>query len=641
MIVTRLSADRWICSAYSRCSEASGVSSSRLTVADHAVHRRADLVADGGQEGALGLGRLERRVTRGGELPLHLAAPLDLLAQVVVDAPRRLRPASALVDEVGADAGEHRQQQADAEHDLRQRRIGGDQPAAAPPRPQPPVGRPRLADRRPRQRPPGRPLGTGPIERRRSVRDLDAGAPHRRDRGEQVVVQHEADRDPFVGRRHRRRHQDQEAVALDVDVHRPGDDHGVGRPRLLDQRPPGSEALQIDRLAPAGIRAGDDAHLERRRHPGDRGEPRQGGHLAVRASGPVGGVGHRPVGETLHHACVQVDGATDVAGERDHVAMLHRQGAARALHRQRSPEHARQRGEGDRHRERDLPPAGDRRAEERGAAPHEQQRPAERDGAGGDGHRHAGERIPRQAAAADEAGQARQPAGEQHGGDERARGVAQPRRAAAEGDEQPDAADHQDLRRGVVDPAVAGHQVPEHQPRSGRHDRGQVDQRADQGDQQDEQAGEAGPGLTAARQADDAGGTEDERRSGGDGAGAEQREAGALQGHRAERDPEPGRGGGSREEPRPRHRRPERPSSPHVSAAPFAPRARLDGAFPALNGSALSARSLNGGAGRRSPLAALLHWRPCPRCQTVTSCASPSSPGWPCPPRSGPGSAAS
>ena len=37
--------------------------------------------------------------------------------------------------------------------------------------------------------------------------------------------------------------------------------------------------------------------------------------------------------------------------------------------------------------------------------------------------------------------------------------------------------------------------------------------------------------------------------------------------------------------------------SPHVSAAPVALRARLDREFPALNGSALSGSSLNGGAG--------------------------------------------
>ena len=254
---------------------------------------------------------------------------------------------------------------------------------------------------------------------------------------------------------------------MDVDVHRPRDDHGVGRPRLLDERLAGGEAFQIDRLAAAGIRADDDARLERRRHPGDRGERRQRGTLAVRTAGPVGGVGHRPVGEALQHRRVAVDGATDVAGDRDDVAVLHRQGAARALHRQRPPQHARQGGERDRHREGDLAPAGDRRAEQRDAAPHEQQRPAERDGAGGDGRRHAGERIPGQAAA-DEAGQAGQPAGEQHGGDERARGVAQPRRSAAEGDEQPDAAHHQDLRRGVVDPAVARDQIPQQQSRSGR-----------------------------------------------------------------------------------------------------------------------------------------------------------------------------
>ena len=142
MIVTRLSADRWICSAYSRCSDASGVSSSRLDRADDAVHRRADLVAHGGQEGALRLGRLERGVTRGGELPLHLAPPLDFLAQVVVDPPRGLRPPAAFVEEVRADAGEYGEQQADAEHDLRQRRIGRHQPAAASPGPQPPPGAP-------------------------------------------------------------------------------------------------------------------------------------------------------------------------------------------------------------------------------------------------------------------------------------------------------------------------------------------------------------------------------------------------------------------------------------------------------------------------------------------------------------------
>jgi hypothetical protein len=142
-------------------------------------------------------GRLERRVTRGGELPLHLAPALDLLAQVVVDAPRRFRPPPALVDEMGADTGEHRQQQADAEDDLRQRRIGRHQPAAASPGTQPPLGRAGDADRRPRERAAGGPLGTGPVHRRRPVGDLDAGPPHRRNRREQIVVQHQADGHPF------------------------------------------------------------------------------------------------------------------------------------------------------------------------------------------------------------------------------------------------------------------------------------------------------------------------------------------------------------------------------------------------------------------------------------------------------------
>src|SRR4029078_3209165 len=46
---------------------------------DHAVHRRADLVADRGQEGALGLCRFARRVARPGELPPHLATDAALL----------------------------------------------------------------------------------------------------------------------------------------------------------------------------------------------------------------------------------------------------------------------------------------------------------------------------------------------------------------------------------------------------------------------------------------------------------------------------------------------------------------------------------------------------------------------------------
>ena len=71
---------------------------------------------------------------------------------------------------------------------------------------------------------------------------------------------------------------------------------------------------------------------------------------------------------------------------------------------------------------------------------------------------------------------------------------------------------------------------------------------------------------------------------------AEQRQARrAVQRHRAQRHPQAGRGGGSRQEPRPGHRRPERSLSPHVSAAPSTRRARLDREFPAINGSALSA----------------------------------------------------
>ena len=58
-------------------------------------------------------------------------------------------------------------------------------------------------------------------------------------------------------------------------------------------------------------------------------------------------------------------------------------------------------------------------------------------------------------------------------------------------------------------------------PGSGADDRRHVDQGPDDGEQEDEQAGEAGAGLAAARQADDAGGAEHEGRAGGDGPGRE------------------------------------------------------------------------------------------------------------------------
>jgi hypothetical protein len=101
--------------------------------ADDAVHRGADLVADRGQESALGLGRIERGVARGGQLPLHLAPALDLLPQVVVDAAGGLGPLAALLDEVGAESRDDAEQQPDAEDDLGQRRIGRHEPAAAAP----------------------------------------------------------------------------------------------------------------------------------------------------------------------------------------------------------------------------------------------------------------------------------------------------------------------------------------------------------------------------------------------------------------------------------------------------------------------------------------------------------------------------
>ena len=359
------------------------------------------------------------------------------------------------------------------------------------------------------------------------------------------------------------------------------------RARRLRQRLARRERLQVDGLPPARIEADDDPRLQGRVHPGHRVEGRLQRDLAVGAAGPVGGVGRRPVGQPLDDLDVVIDGAPDVGGHRHHVAVLHRQRDPRPLHRQRAPQDAGQRGQRDRHGERNLPPAGDRCAEERGAAADQQQGAAKGDGADGDRPRHARERIPGEAVG-DQPGQPRQPAGQQHRRDEGARGVAEPRRPAAERDEQADAADHQDLGGGVVDPAVARHQVPEHEPRRGGDDRRRVDQRPDDGEEQHQQAGDAGPGLRGRA----TGWPRRRRRARGSrrspAARPRQRQAGcAVQHQGAERHPEPGRGGGSRQEPRPGHRRPERPLSPHVCAMPRPVEpARRD--FPALNGSALS-----------------------------------------------------
>ncbi len=200
MIVTRLSADRWICSAYSRCSEASGVSSSRLTVPMTpfigvriswlTVARKA-LLALAASSAASRAAASCRSIWRRRSISLRRSLLTRRAAFVRRPPSSRKwaptpantassRPTPRTISGSGESAGTSRlpPRQARSRHS----------------------GAPGDADRRPRQRAAGGPLGTGPVERRRPVRDLDAGPPHRRDRREQIVVQHQADRHALAGR---------------------------------------------------------------------------------------------------------------------------------------------------------------------------------------------------------------------------------------------------------------------------------------------------------------------------------------------------------------------------------------------------------------------------------------------------------
>ena len=322
----------------------------------------------------------------------------------------------------------------------------------------------------------------------------------------------------------------------------------------------------------------------------------------VGAPGPVGGARRRHVGQPLDHVGVRLERLAHVGGERHHLAVIHRRRAAgpapwRAIARARTTT-----------RRRRWSPSSASAA----------RRPPARRGARRRGARRAGPRRARWRRAATGAGmpangsQARPPAATRP--ESRA---APPARSTAatnafeasrsrgdplrSGMNSPTRADEKHLGRGVVDPAVARDELPEHQPGSGRDHGRLVDEEADQGQEQDDEAGESGADLAPAREADDAERAAQERAAARHGAGGEQLRTERPGVHeRGDRNPHPGRRRDSRREPCPGHRRPDRALSLHRV---FRPHRQAGTSL----GSALSGSRLNGGQATRTGSDGLLH----------------------------------